>query len=321
MWIFWLSLLTGFFILVFSADRFVVGTAAIARNLGISPLIIGLTIVGFGTSAPEMLVSAVAAWNGNPGLAIGNAIGSNIANIGLILGCTAVLIPITVHSKTLKREMPVLLMTTIACYGLCWFSGLERIDGIIMLVALSLFLYWLVRTAIRNRGSDPLETEIEQEIPKDLSNGKAILWTLAGLTGLLLSSKLLVWAAVGLAKAFGISDLVIGLTIVALGTSLPELAASISSVLKKEDDIAIGNVLGSNMYNLLAVLALPAIISPGPLAVEVLTRDFPWMIGFTAALFIIGFSVRSHGTINRIEGALLIAGYLTYQFLIFQDTL
>jgi cation:H+ antiporter len=321
MWISWLGLIAGFAILVVAADRFVDGTAAIARNLGISPLIIGLTIVGFGTSAPEILVSGMAAWQGNPGIAIGNAIGSNIANIGLILGLTAILCPISFHSRIVRKEMPILLGTSIGCYLLALSDGLSRTDGIVMLGGLAIFLLWLIRGAIQTRQNNAQEAAIEEDITANISTAKACWWTAAGLIGLLVSSQMVVWSAAGLARAFGISDLVIGLTIIALGTSLPELAASITSVLKKEDDIAIGNVLGSNMYNLLAVLALPSLISPGPLEPVVLSRDFPGMIGFTVALFAFGFSFRAHGRINRFEGLVLILGYFGYQFLVIRGTL
>lgn len=321
MWISWLGLMAGFAILVVAADRFVEGTAAIARNLGISPLIIGLTIVGFGTSAPEILVSGMAAWQGNPGIAIGNAIGSNITNIGLILGLTALLCPISFHSRIVRKEMPILLGTSIGCYLLALADGLSRTDGIVMLSGLAIFLLWLVRDAIRARQNNVRETATEEGITASISTTKACWWTAVGFIGLLVSSQLVVWAAADLARAFGISDLVIGLTIIALGTSLPELAASITSILKNEDDIAIGNVLGSNMYNLLAVLALPSLISPGPLEPVVLSRDFPAMIGFTVALFAFGFSFRAHGRINRVEGLILILGYFGYQFLVIRGTL
>lgn len=311
------TLIAGFTLLVFAADRFVMGTAAIARNLGISPLIIGLTVVGFGTSAPEILISIIAAVDGNPELAIGNAIGSNIANIGLILGSTAIISPITVHSDTLKRELPILLITVIACYILLLVGGFSRFDGIVMLIGLGVFLYWLVNTALANRTTDPLNQEIEQEIPSNLSTLEAGIWTLFGLLALLASSKILVWAAVHIALLFGVSELVIGLTIVALGTSLPELAASIASILKNEDDLAIGNVLGSNMYNLLAVLAIPGIIGAGPIDASVLTRDFPWMIGFTFALIVFAFSYKKTGNINRLEGIFLVSAYIGYQALLF----
>ncbi len=317
MLIYFATLIAGFTILVFAADRFVMGTAAIAHNLGIPPLIIGLTIVGFGTSAPEILISVIAAIDGKPELAIGNAIGSNIANIGLILGITAIISPITVHSDTLKREMPILLFTVIACYILLSIGGFSQFDGIVMLIGLGFFLYWLVNTALANRTTDPLNQEIEQEIPSDLSTLEACIWTLLGLVALLASSKLLVWAAVNIALLFGVSELVIGLTIVALGTSLPELAASIASILKNEDDLAIGNVLGSNMYNLLAVLAIPGIIGAGPIDAEVLKRDFPWMIGFTVALIVFAYSYKQTGNINRLEGGFLVSAYIGYQALLF----
>ena len=319
MLIYFAGLIAGLLLLVVSADRFVFGTAAIARNLGIPPLIIGLTIVGFGTSAPEILVSAIASWQGNPGLAVGNALGSNIANIGLILGCTALIMPIAVHSRTLRRELPILLLTSLGCYGLSLYGGLNRIDGLIMVVGLIVFLAWLTHTAIRHR-HDPLSAEIEKEVPHPLPTSMALLWFIIGLIGLLLSSRLLVWSAVQIAKDLGVSDLIIGLTIVALGTSLPELATSIAGVLKKEDDLVIGNIIGSNMYNLLAVYSLAGIIHPGPLEPNVLTRDFPWMIGFTCALFLIAFQFRAGKRINRLEGGLLLGGYCSYQALLYQST-
>lgn len=310
------GIIIGLALIVVSADRFVIGTVAIARNLGISPLVIGLTIVGFGTSAPEILVSGTASWQGNTGLAVGNALGSNIANIGLILGFTAILSPITVHSQTLKRELPILMVTTLICFVLSLKGELRSADGWAMIIALLVFLFWLVKTAKR-APRDPLNIEIEQELPKTLSIGKALFWFAVGLIGLIVSSRLLVWSAVHIAEYFGVSDLVIGLTIVALGTSLPELAASIASILKREDDLAIGNILGSNMYNLLAVYSLPGIFYPGPLDPHVLTRDFPWVIGFTIAMFGLGFNRGGHGNINRLEGSLLLTAFFVYQTILF----
>lgn len=310
------GIIIGLVLIVFAADRFVVGTVAIARNLGISPLVIGLTIVGLGTSAPEMLVSGIASWQGNTGLAVGNALGSNIANIGLILGVTAILAPVTVHSKVLKRELPVLLGATIICFFLGSIRGLNVVDSGLMIAGLGIFLFWLVKSAKSVPNSDPFNEAIEQELPKGLPLAKAFFWFVIGLAGLILSSRLLVWAAVNIAQSFGISDLIIGLTIVALGTSLPELAASITSILKREDDLALGNIIGSNMYNLLAVYSLPGIFHPGPLASEVLSRDFPWMTGFTVALCVLGFSMKGHGRINRFEGGGLLFAFFVYQFLI-----
>ncbi len=322
MWVNLLALFVGLVILVWSADRFITGTASIAKNYGVSSLLIGLTIVGLGTSAPEILVAAFASWQGNSGLAVGNALGSNIANIGLILGCTAIIMPIAVHSKMLKKELPILFVVSLFCYSLAAVDYTHgRGDGLMMLVGLVVFLVWLIHSAKKARKSDPLSQEIEEEIPRLLSTGKAWLYFVIGLIGLLLSSRLLVWGAVNIAEYYGVSDLVIGLTIIALGTSLPELAASITSVLKKEDDLALGNIIGSNIYNLLAVYALPGIISPGVLNLNVVQRDFPVMLGFTAVLFILGYGAGKTGKINRWEGALLLIAYCIYQWVIYQSAI
>ncbi|VAX05481.1 Inner membrane protein YrbG, predicted calcium/sodium:proton antiporter [hydrothermal vent metagenome] len=312
------AILIGFAVLVWGADRFIMGAAALARNLGLSPMIIGLTVVGFGTSAPEILVSTMAAIQGNPGLAIGNAIGSNIANIGLILGVTALIVPLTVHSETLRREYPILLVICMVVLVLMLDGELGQLDGIILLVCLVLMLCTMVRIALRSRKTkDPMEAEFAAEIPDTMSTRMALLWLLVGLALLLFSSRILVWGAVNIAQSFGISDLIIGLTIIALGTSLPELAASIVSALKNEHDIAIGNVIGSNMYNLLAVLAIPGIIAPGIFSPEVLSRDLPVMIGLTLAIFAMGYGFGGPGRINRFEGLLLLLCFIGYQGLLF----
>ena len=317
-----IALLVGLIVLVVAADKFVVGTASIARKLGVSPLLIGLTIVGLGTSAPEILVSAIASLQGNPGLAVGNALGSNIANIGLILGCTALISPLAFRSSLLKRELPILLLISLICFFMA-FDGLDKFDGVVMLVMLATFLMWLIRLARKQKNKDaeddPLEQELIDEMPKDISSKKSWLYFVIGLLGLLLSSRLLVWAAVNIAESFGVSDLVIGLTIVALGTSLPELAASISSVLKKEDDLAVGNVIGSNVYNLLAVYSLPGLIAPGPVAESVIYRDFPVMLGFTGVLLILGYGITKAGHISRWEGCGLVIAYCSYQWFVFQS--
>jgi len=320
MLIFSTGLFFGFIILIISADRFVTGTAAIARNFGISPLIIGLTIVGFGTSAPEILVAGFASWEGNPGLAIGNAIGSNIANIGLVLACTALVGSISVHSKLLSRELPIFAFISIACFWAALDGNLERVDGVLMLMGLVLFLAWLVRSARESHNGDPLPQEIESEIPNKLPTSTAIMWFIVGLAGLLISSRLLVWAAVNIAQAFGVSDIVIGLTIVALGTSLPELAASITSILKNEDDLAVGNIVGSNIYNLLAVYSIPALVAPGPLDPTVISRDFPWMLGFTIALFIFAYSRNGNGIISRWKGGILLLCYFGYMAILYRHS-
>ncbi|QYZ66386.1 MAG: calcium/sodium:proton antiporter [Gammaproteobacteria bacterium (ex Lamellibrachia satsuma)] len=313
-----LAILVGLAILVWGADRFVIGAAALASNLGVSAMLIGLTIVGFGTSAPEILVSVVSSLDGNPGLAIGNALGSNIANIGLILGTTALIVPLTVHSSVLKREYPLLLGVTGLSLLLMLDGDLSRLDGLILIVVLIAVLGWMIRIAKTGSPTDPIADEFDAEIPHDMPTRRAIFWLVLGLICLLVSSRMLVWGAVNIATTFGISDLVIGLTIVALGTSLPELAASIASALKGEEDLAIGNIIGSNLYNLLAVLSLPGLIAPGVFSEAALYRDQPMMIGLTLALFAMGYGFgKLKGQINRIEGFLLLLAFIGYQTLLF----
>lgn len=303
----------GLVILLWGADRFVMGASALARNLGVSPLIIGLTIVGFGTSAPEILISAVASYDNNPGLAIGNAIGSNIANIALVLGMTALLFPLTVKSETLKREYPIMLAVTLGSLVLLVDGHFSRIDGIILLSGMFITIYFVTMLGLRSRKSDPIVQEFEDEIPTGITTLKASLWFTAGLIMLLLGSKLLVLGAVSIATELGVSDVVIGLTIVAIGTSLPELAATVMSSYKKEHDIAIGNIIGSNMFNLLAVLSLPGIIRPGAVPPGILTRDFPLLIVLTILLFVMSYGFRTPGKINRFEGGILLSIFIGYQ--------
>jgi cation:H+ antiporter len=310
-----LSVLAGFALLIWGADRFVLGASATARNLGVAPMIIGLTIVGFGTSAPEILVSAMASWDGNPGLAVGNALGSNITNVALILGATALITPLSVRSETLRREFPLLFAVMLVVLLLIMGGTLGRLDGIIMLTAMGLILYWMVGIAKRDR-RDPMAAEFAAELPPSMPTGRALVWLAVGLVVLLASSRMLVWGAVNIAHTLGVSDLVIGLTIVAIGTSLPELAASVMSALKGEHDIAIGNVIGSNIFNLLVVLGLPGIIRPGPLPMHVLTRDYPFMIALTLALFAMAYGFRAPGRISRGEGALLLLAFAGYQVLL-----
>jgi len=315
-----LIIIAGFVILLWGADRFVMGAAALARNMGISPLVIGLTIVGFGTSAPEILISTVSAIDGNPGLAIGNAIGSNITNIALVLGFTAMLIPLSVKSETLKREYPILLATTLGSLVLVMDGHLGIMDGIILITGMFILIYTVTTLGLRSRKSDPIAQEYEDEIPKNIKTGKAIFWFIAGLLLLLLGSKLLVNGAVSIAIAFNVNDVIIGLTIVAIGTSLPELAASVMSAYKDEHDIAIGNIIGSNMFNLLAVLGLPGLIRPGAIPTGILERDFPVMIGLTLLLFAMSYGFRGPGKINRIEGAMLFSAFIAYQIYIYLGT-
>jgi cation:H+ antiporter len=306
-----LAVVTGFGMLVWGADRFVHGAAATARNLGVSTLVIGLTIVGFGTSAPEMLVSAMAALSGNSGLAVGNAIGSNITNIGLVIGVTALVCPLVVNSATLRREFPLLFMVMLLALALVLDNYLSHLDGWILLGGLGFLVLWLVRLGLTGKRPEPMTKEYAREIPK-ISLRVALLWTLIGLIVLLISSRILVYGAVNIAHRLGVSDLVIGLTIVAIGTSLPELAASVMSALKKEPDIALGNVIGSNMFNLLGVLGLPGAINPVAIEPQVLTRDFTFMIGLTIAMFVFAYGFKKPGQINRLEGSILLGGYVAY---------
>lgn len=312
-----LAVLGGFVILVWAAGQFVIGASATARNFGVSPLIIGLTIVSFATSAPEIFTSAIASLQGNPGLGIGNAVGSNIANIGLVLGITVLIAPIRIQSKLVKREYPVLFAITILATLLIMDNRLDIVDGIILLIGLGAMLYWMVHIGLKERHKDILEKEFEAEIPKSMPMGKGIFLLSIGLVGLVLGSKILVWGSVLIAGKMGLSDLVIGLTIVAIGTSLPELAASVASVLKKEHDLAIGNIVGSNMFNTLAVLPLPGLIAPGPISTNVLMRDFPVMIGFTILLIVFSLNFGKSNTIGRYKGLLLLAIFITYQVMLF----
>jgi len=310
-------IIAGFVVLLWAADRFVLGASAIARNLGVAPLVIGMTIVGFGTSAPEILISVVSSLEGNPGLAIGNALGSNITNIALVLGFTSLIVPMTVKSDTLKREYPILLAVTLGSLVLLMDGNFSRIDGIILISAMFVIIYTITMIALRSRKTDPIVHEFEEEMPAKMSTAKASFWFTIGLILLLVGSKLLVLGAVNIAEALGVSDVIIGLTIVAIGTSLPELAATLMSAWKKEHDIAIGNIIGSNMFNLLAVLGIPGAIKPGPVPEGILERDFPVMIALTIMLFAMSYGFRRDGRINRIEGGVLFACFIGYQAIIF----
>ncbi|RKZ37899.1 MAG: calcium/sodium antiporter [Gammaproteobacteria bacterium] len=300
-------------LLVWGADRFVVGAAATARNLGVSPLIIGLTVVGIGTSAPEILVSITASLQGNPALAVGNAVGSNIANVGLVLGTAALIGPLAVSSGTLKREFPIMFMVMALAFVLLLDYRLDTFDGIVLLLGLVALMGTMVVVALKARRGDRLATEYEHEIPGAMSNARALLWIAVGLVVLLASARAIVWGSVNIARALEVSDLLIGLTIVAVGTSLPELAASVVSVLKKESDIAIGNVIGSNMFNLLPVLAVPGILAPGEIPAIVVYRDYVIMFGLSAVLFALAVGVSGPRAVQRSEGALLLFGFFAYQ--------
>lgn len=310
------QLLGGFILLVWGADRLVAGASALARNLGVSPLIIGLTIVAFGTSAPELVVSGVAAYRGNPGLAVGNAIGSNIANIGLILGLTAIFYPLRVESETLKREYPLLMLIMVASFIMAADLVLNKTEGWLLLTGLVALIIWMVRFGMRRGTDDPLAEEFEAEIPRDMPTSKAIVWLTVGLIILPLSSTFLVDGAVFIARSLHVSEAVIGLTIIALGTSLPELAAALTSALRQEDDLAIGNIIGSNMFNILGVLGIAAVVNPVDVDSLILKQDFPVMFLFTVLLFFMAYGINGPGRINRRSGFLLLSLFIVYQVMV-----
>ena len=307
-------LVLGLVLLVFSADWFIEGSAATAAHLGLPPLLIGLVIIGFGSSAPEMLISAQAAIQNNPNLALGNAVGSNITNIALILGITALVKPITISDQILRRELPLLiLISSTACLLIAVDQKLQFTDGIVLMLGFSVAMTWMIFAGIREkpRQTTPPETQ-------KFSLGTSIILMLLGFILLLGSSRAIVWSASEIARAFGISDLIIGLTIVAIGTSLPELAATITAVRKSLFDLALGNIIGSNIFNGSIVIAITALISPTTVETELIYRDLPVMIFLTIALFLVGARVISHssGVISRKEGLIFVLIYLGYNSLL-----
>lgn len=307
-----LAVVFGLILLVWSADRFLLGASGTAQHLGMPPLLIGMVIVGFGTSAPEMVVSALAAGQGNPGLALGNAFGSNVANVGLILGTTALISPIAVRSSILRKELPLLTAVTLLTVWLLCDNRLTGVEAAAMLILFSGLMAWSIRQGMR-QPSDILAEATAQDLPEQPPLlGRAIFWLLLGLAMLIASSRMLVWGAVDIACRFGVSDLVIGLTIVALGTSLPELASSIVAALKGEHDIALGNVIGSNLFNTLAVVGIAGAIHPIVVGPEVFSRDIPVMALLTVSLFVFGYGFKGPGRINRLKGGMLLLGYVGY---------
>jgi cation:H+ antiporter len=307
-----LALIFGLALLVWSADRFVDGAAATAGHFGMPPLLIGMVIVGFGTSAPEIVVSGISSFQGNPGIALGNAYGSNITNIALILGVTALISPIAVHSQILRKELPILAAVTALAVWQLWDNQITRFEGTILLVAFSLLMGWTIREGMRGK-RDALAGDVEQELKTHpMSLGPAVGWLVVGLILLIISSRILVWGAVFVAKTFGVSDLIIGLTIIAIGTSLPELASSIIATRRGEHDLAFGNVLGSNLFNTLMVVGIAGVIHPMSVGPEVLTRDVVVMVLLTLSLFVFGYGFKKQGRINRLEGAVLLSVFVGY---------
>ncbi|WP_305371521.1 calcium/sodium antiporter [Photobacterium leiognathi] len=307
-------LCVGLVLLVWSADRLVYGAAALARNFGVAPLVIGMTILAMGSSAPEMMVSATAALAGKTDTAVGNVLGSNIANIALILGITALLKPLSISSTIIRRELPLMLGVTVIAGLLLWDNYLGRIEGVFLAVLFVLFLLAMLKIS-RASKNDPLMENQEEEIPTGVSNSSALIWVFIGLGLLLYSSDMVVESAVTIAKYFGMSDLVIGLTIIAVGTSLPELAASIASIYKGEDDMAVGNIIGSNVFNILAVMGIPGLLNPSVLSPLAMSRDFYVMLALSVLLLLMALGKRRR--INRVEGGILVICFIAYQAYLF----
>lgn len=305
-------LVLGFILLIYSASRFVEGSAVVARYLGMPPLLIGMVVVGFGTSSPELVVSVTAAASGNSTLALGNAFGSNIANIALIIGLVALINPIIITSEVIKKELPILFGMTLLVGWLISDNQLSRFDACYLLVAFILVILWSIFQGMRNP-QDQIANDLKKELNSNIiSIKKAIMWLVIGLVLLIAASRMLVYGAVYIAQGLGISDLVIGLTVVAIGTSLPELASSLVAIKKGENDMALGNIIGSNLFNTLAVIGLSALVQPMEITPEVISRDWTLMMALTLSLLILGIGIKKQGRINRFEGALLLITFFIY---------
>ena len=318
MWVNLLLMIVGFAVLIWSADRFLSGAAATATNLGVSNIVIGLTVVSLGTSAPEIVVALMAALEGNAILAIGNAIGSNIANIGLVLGITAIVAPLPFSQNVLRRELPWLLGATVLAIVLIFDRELSFTDGMFLLAGLAYILWQLLRS---EREADPAESALANELEEllEMKQSSALFWLFAGLAALLASAQLLVYAATQIALDLGISSMIIGLTIVAIGTSLPELAATVGAAIKGQPDIAIGNIVGSNILNILAVLAVPALISTTGLDFSALWRDSGMMLALTLMLALFAYGMNSRAVITRFEGLVMLLAWIGYNLLLIQQ--
>ncbi|CAI0915879.1 calcium/sodium antiporter [Serratia quinivorans] len=310
-------LIVGLFLLVYGADRLVYGAAVISRSLGVPPLIIGMTIVGIGTSLPELFVSTTAALNGQIDMAVGNVIGSNITNILLILGVAALIHPLAARSEVLRRELPLMLAVTVLCGFVLMDGTLSRLDGVVLLAAAAVFILLMLKIArlAQREGNDSLTVEQMAELPQDSSNTVAVLWLVLAFIILPLSSKMVVDNATVIAHFFGMSELVVGLTLIAVGTSLPELATSIAGALKGEDDMAIGNIIGSNIFNTVIVLGVPALLSPGSVDGDAFHRDY-WVM-LAVSIVLTALCVGRKHRIGHLAGALLLCGFIAYLAVLF----
>lgn len=314
-----LILIVGLILLVWSSDVFIEGAASTAQHLSISPLVIGVVVLGFGTSMPEVVVATLASLDNSPGLAVGNAVGSNIANIALVLGVTAIIAPIVVKSSILKRELPILLAISFGAYLLVLDGSLDFIDGIILAIALVIVMTWMIKANKSLDPADPLASETQHELEEmpELTKNRALLYLVGGLVILMISAKMMVAGAVDIAQYFEVPEVIIGLTIIAIGTSLPELAAAIAAARKNEADLMIGNIVGSNLFNTLAVLAVPALLAPSALEKDVLTIDMPIMLGLTIAMLVMAMSRKGEAVIHKGKGLLLSSLFIAYLILLY----
>ncbi|ATO31220.1 Inner membrane protein YrbG [Dickeya dianthicola] len=310
-------LIVGLVLLVYGADRLVYGAAVLARTFGVPPMIIGMTIVGMGTSLPELMVSVTAALNHQTDMAVGNVLGSNIANILLILGSAVLIRPLTLHSTLLRQELPPMLVVTLLCGILLHDSVLSRLDGVILLLTAGGCIVLMLRMAhaAQNRGDDSLTREQMAELPRENNQTVALLWLLLGLIILPMSARIVIDNATVIANYFNISELTIGLTVLAVGTSLPELATAVVGTLKKEDDIALGNLIGSNIFNIVIVLGVPALLSPGAVNPLAFARDYWVMLGVSALLTVL--CLRQKRRIGQGAGALLLCAFIAYLSVLF----
>jgi cation:H+ antiporter len=313
MTLFVLAFVVGLVLLVLSADKFVDGAAAIANHYGMPPLLVGMLVVGVGTSAPEMVVSAFAALQDNPGLALGNAYGSNISNIALILGITALISPIPVQSQVLRQELPILTGVTLLAGFQLLDGHLSTLDAWVLIATLAAVMFWLVRQSMANRGDALSQAAVDEASERQIPAKRAWLLLISGLVVMMASSRALVWGAEHMARALGVSDLVIGLTVVAIGTSLPELVSSVVAARKQQHALALGNILGSNLFNTLGVVGIAGVIAPAAIDPSLLTRDFPVILILTISLFVVGMGFKGKpGNINRLEGSVLVGAYFAY---------
>ncbi|MCD7060087.1 calcium/sodium antiporter [Pelagibacterium xiamenense] len=301
-------LILGLVLLVAGGESFVRGSVAIARRLGMSPLLIGLTLMGFGTSLPEMVTSVQAALDGAPGIAMGNVVGSNIANILLILGVAAVLYPVAVDRGVLRRDGGVLVLSALVTLAIVLIGALGRIAGIVLIAMLAAYI---TRSYLAERQSNIARDAEEESAHTAVRNGVAVSLILAavGLGLTLLGARFLVSSAIELATAFGISETVIGLTVVAVGTSLPELVTSVIAAVRKHTDLALGNIIGSNIFNTFAILGVTALVQPIPVPAEIIRLDIWIMLAATVGLIAFAYTARR---IERWEGAVFLLAYAGY---------